>query len=441
MKTLDQHLYRWINIANEHREKLRLPVGHIESAIAQLRDFLGLEWLETTLLSDAPVEVLGEKENPLRKWLLSASLDKHVVQALEVAALLREFSSDTFLNQKINRLKHAFWPAFFELSLAARMNRSLPDVARCRLTSDSVKDAGDFVVDISGLNLACECARLTQGPEREEPKWLLEQTYRHLGILTKKLTAPTCIKVRSTQPLNGPIFNRLAKLSKRAMREFRRDHGRVAVADGGISVEIEVLGPDSEPVPFHRTATGEIESADSEWNNANVIRHAYGVTEEEFSDRFRQGIYVPQTEHCRILVNVPVVPAQQPYRRVIQKIQKKIKQTKLPSNFVGKIVLVETPFPLRESNLERLREGILKVVRNSNRTAAVVLANREPNPHFRHHYSMMVEANRQAITEIPALGHVLRAFQTYDLFFDLILNQRYTSSWAEAQKRALEFAP
>jgi len=45
---------------------------------------LGRDYLEELLIHDSePDHFLDDEANPLRKWLLSAMVDQHVVQALE----------------------------------------------------------------------------------------------------------------------------------------------------------------------------------------------------------------------------------------------------------------------------------------------------------------------------------------------------------------------
>src|SRR6185436_3380698 len=108
MESLDQLLYRWISRANERREDLDLPAGLIEDSIGVLKRVLGTEYLEQLLIEKVePVHFLDDEVNPLRKWLLSPTVDYCIIQILEVAQYyFRTFRDDPSLADKVQKLKH-----------------------------------------------------------------------------------------------------------------------------------------------------------------------------------------------------------------------------------------------------------------------------------------------------------------------------------------------
>jgi len=117
MESLDQLLYRWISRANERREDLDLPAGLIEDSIGVLKRVLGTEYLEQLLIEKVePVHFLDDEVNPLRKWLLSPTVDYCIIQILEVAQYyFRTFRDDPSLADKVQKLKHdSFWPMLFD---------------------------------------------------------------------------------------------------------------------------------------------------------------------------------------------------------------------------------------------------------------------------------------------------------------------------------------
>lgn len=80
MATLDGLLYQWISRANERLDDFDLPIGFVEESIALITRVLGKEYLEQLLISESePVHFLDDEANPLRKWLLSAMADQHVI--------------------------------------------------------------------------------------------------------------------------------------------------------------------------------------------------------------------------------------------------------------------------------------------------------------------------------------------------------------------------
>src|SRR5579872_2650065 len=114
MAGLEKVLYRWIRRANERREYLDLPPGSIEDRVGLLQRTLGTDYLERILVSDStPVHFLDDEINPLRKWLLSAMVDQHIIQVLELASYLEEFQGDPALADKVEKLtRDSFWPIF-----------------------------------------------------------------------------------------------------------------------------------------------------------------------------------------------------------------------------------------------------------------------------------------------------------------------------------------
>src|ERR1700677_5038692 len=101
MTNLDGLLYKWIQSANVLREDLDLPIGLIEESVALLKQVLGSEYLEELLIANTePVHFLDDEANPLRKWLLSAIVEQHVIQVLELASYFKSFLGDAALPDK-----------------------------------------------------------------------------------------------------------------------------------------------------------------------------------------------------------------------------------------------------------------------------------------------------------------------------------------------------
>src|SRR5437660_11152991 len=106
MSALDAALYKWIHQANEKRDDLGLPSEFIEESIAMLKRLLGEKYLNQLLIVDSgPITAMDDEAHPLRKWLLSAHIFRHVVQVMELASYLRAFEDDPALSSKVEKLK------------------------------------------------------------------------------------------------------------------------------------------------------------------------------------------------------------------------------------------------------------------------------------------------------------------------------------------------
>ena len=135
-------------------------------------------------------------------------------------------------------------------------------------------------------------------------------------------------------------------------------------------------------------------------------------------------------------------PTNQPdhYNRLTTKLKKKLKQTKVSTEHFGKVVIIEVPFDLRAADTDRLKAAIHNAAVHSRTTFAVVLANRESNPHIRYHYSQSVTANQTAAKIQPDLIELLNRTAQCEITLDPILGSPYRRSWAEAQAHSRKIA-
>lgn len=172
MTTIAASLYGWIRIAYEARERIDLPVGAIEEAIATLESAFGDPYLASLLPQDEDHSkriVTARDDRPLAYWLSGPGLDAAVVQLVETAVVLRAFLGDPCLAKKIDRIKNdTFWPTFYELAMAFRVKRSLEGRGLLELLQEIEENNGDFIVTIDGGRLLCECSRVIRTPVSEE---------------------------------------------------------------------------------------------------------------------------------------------------------------------------------------------------------------------------------------------------------------------------------
>ena len=113
MTTIAASLYNWIRIANEARERIDLPVGAIEEAVATLESAFGDPYLASLLPRDEDHSkrfVTARDDRLLVYWLSGPGLDASVVQLIETAVVLRSFLDDPCLAKKIERIQNdTFW--------------------------------------------------------------------------------------------------------------------------------------------------------------------------------------------------------------------------------------------------------------------------------------------------------------------------------------------
>jgi hypothetical protein len=114
----------------------------------------------------------------------------------------------------------------------------------------------------------------------------------------------------------------------------------------------------------------------------------------------------------------------------------KLNQTKAEPDNYGKLVFIEVPFDLRLADMAKLNRAIAEAAKRSRTTLGVVLAHREANPHYRHHYSLHGSLNLIAFALKSELISIFERFQYSDTRTDLLTGFPYQSSWQEALSRA-----
>jgi hypothetical protein len=443
MARLDGLLYAWICQANDKREDLDLPPGLIEDGIALLKQVLGPEYLEHVLVTDtAPIHFLDDQANPLRKWLLSAMVDSHVVQVLELAAYFRAFREDASLPDKTEKLKcDRFWPIFFELAMAARLKRASLAPHKVRLNPEISTSTGDFTISTAEYEVPCECSRLGHSPAITEPRALEESLSNRIGDATRGTGVPLCIKIRSAEALTGNTYNRVLRLVRKALADARGSRLPAEHSDGSTVVRFEELTELSEQIPFKMVDGRVANVLGTDWDSATRLCSVPAKHSGEIMERFELGERFHEYETVRLFTKFGR-PTNLPdyYKRLTAKLKKKLKQTKVSAEHFGKVALIEVPFDLRTVDADALKAAVHEAAVHSRATFAVVLAKREPNPHFRHHYSQFVTANQAAARIQPDLIKLFKRTAESEITLDPILGTPYRRSWAEAQEHARKMA-
>ena len=440
MPTLDALLYRWICRANESRDSLDLPVGLLEDSIALMKRMLGSEYLERLLIADSnPVHFLDDEANPLRKWLLSAWVDQHVVQVLELAAYFRAFEDDPALCDKVEKLKRdSFWPVFFEMAMATRVKRACRHPQRVSLNPELASSTGDFTISIPGYSIPCECSRLGRSPQITERPALEESLSNRISDGTKRIETPLCVKIRSTKPLTGTTYNSVLQLVRKGLADAQRLNLPAEHGNESTTVTFERLTTLSEQIPF-RNVNGSLVHAfvGSDWDSAVRLCRVPANDSEEISERHKRGERFYQYEAVRLFIKFGQ-PADPPdaFTRLTAKLKKKLKQTKTSAEHFGKIVLIEVAFDLRDVNTGKLANAVREAAIHSRTALAIILANRERNPHIRYHYLQSGTYNETAAKIRPEIVQLFDRLATAEANVDPILESPYRRTWTDAEARA-----
>lgn len=428
MPTLDELLYRWILRANARREDLDLPAGIIEDNIGLLQQVLGKQYLEQLLIEDAePVHFLDDETNPLRKWLLSSTVDYCIIQVLELAQYFKTFREDPSLADKVQKLKHdSFWPIFFELAMAARARRASGTKHKVSLNAENASSVGDFVITAVGYSITCECSRLGNSPQITDPKALLEALTHRISDGAKRVAVSLSVKIRSDAPLNGNTYNVVLKLIRRCLNDARQLKLPCEYVSDSTTVRIEALDEQSEQV------RGET-VAGTDWDLSTSICRVPTQDPNDLPDRLAAGERFRDYETVRLMKFGEPEDKVDYYDCLTAKLKKKLNQTKTSNEHFGKIVLVEVTFDLRTVDDERLKDAVRRAASHSGTTLAIILAKREPNPHNRYHYCLSVTFNQSGAAMKPEIAELFKRLANGETTLDPILNSAYCRTWEEAQ--------
>jgi hypothetical protein len=427
MPTLDALLYSWISRANGRLDDFDLPIGLVEDSIALITRVLGKEYLEQLLISDSePVHFLDDEANPLRKWLLSAMVDQHVIQVLELAAYFRAFEKDPALPDKIQKLKHdKFHSIFFELAMATRVKRACRGGQEVSLNPENESSIGDFTLSIPGYRIPCECSRLGRSPQLTEPFALIESLSNRVSDGTSSISTPLCMKIRSSNALTGTTYNSVLQLLRKCFIDTRRSKLPTQHGDGSTTVTIEELTGESEKIPG------------TDWDSATRLCRVPVKDTDELTTRYQGGERFYEYESVRLFMKFGAPGNEpEPYERLTNKLKKKLKQTKTSAEHFGKIVFVEVLFDLRAVDEGRLAAAVREAALKSRSALAIILGHREGNPNFRHHYAQSGTYNETAAAIRPEVVQLFERLSKAELTLDPILATPYPRSWAEAQTRA-----
>jgi hypothetical protein len=309
----------------------------------------------------------------------------------------------------------------------------------CAETEDAI---GDFSVRLGKNLIACECSRLGFGPVEEDQFRILNFVYDYIADFAKTKPGKRLIMIKVTEPLTSQVYNpRLIGRIKKAINGFDRNLSQGRSSDNTIDVLVEALSPNSEKIPFEMIDGRVTDVVGTSWSSAVSIGDVSGHTEREVAELYRKGMKVEPYEHTRVLVEFPrAKDSSDPYKRLRQKINAKIKQTKLTDSYAGKLIFVECPFDLRDADLEKLQKQINDEMKQSSSTAGIFVCKREANPHYRHHYSVASTINSAACAILPGLDGTLKRFLERDSHFDPITGDHYLLSWGDAKKRVASYA-
>jgi len=88
------------------------------------------------------------------------------------------------------------------------------------LNPENASSIGDFTLSIPGYRVPCEGSRLGRSPHLTEPGALSESLSNRISDSTLRISTPLCIKIRSSNALNGlritRLFNSYESASARA---------------------------------------------------------------------------------------------------------------------------------------------------------------------------------------------------------------------------------
>jgi hypothetical protein len=435
IRRLDDRLSEWIAVANERSERYGFPPGLVEQRVQILKARLGAGFLAELYAGKQPLHLLGLRGQVLQLWLRGgAYVDRHVIQIVDLASMFEEFDDDPGLVDKIHRLKtSSFWPTQFELAMAFRAKRTIGNHGTVRLSRETNAAIGDFMIDLGGSSIACECARLEFGEHEEEQYKLVGDLYQYLDRKLKSTSRPCCVKIRLRESLNPTSFLDMVQCVKRGLAIFSSRGEEATVRVRGAEVTIERLGESTERIPFRYTNGCVHAVRATEWVTAHSLSRVAAESDEQAAAMYRAGIDFQQQEQARVFVSWGRTEANiDPYARIQSKIRKKKNQTKTGESLAGKVIFLESQWSVLDLDKDRLRHIIDREMDISRNTITVVIAERCMNVHYRPWYRYCTTKIGPSFVSDRTLCDFFMRFYTYDRDNDPILDQPYQRTWEQA---------
>lgn len=435
---LDSILFNWITQANEFRDDLDFPLGLLEESIALIARRLGNEYLEKLLIVDPrPLQIIDFESNPLATWLSTARKAKHIIQVAELAAYLKVFESDPALPDKLEKLKSdRFTSIVFELATASRVKRACEQHQEVWLNSESHSSIGDFTLSIPGALIPCECSRLGHSPHVLAASAFVERLHYYVSNATKNIHIPLCVKIKSSDHLNGKIYNVVLQLLRKGIAEISRSKLPIEHGNSGCSIMIEELTEQSDPAPLTIGSKSPAIPPGGDWSTS---ASCYGLSpskSEGIPDKHGGNGHAYGYEAIRIFTTFAGMTEGDPFARLRTKLKHKLKQTKIRPNHFGKIIFIQVPFELPELDQDKLIKTIDDVLHGTRTTVAVVIEQRRGSVFGRIVYNRFLRANRGALNARPELRSLFERLAKRELEVDPILNTPYRRSAREAEKHS-----
>jgi hypothetical protein len=233
----------------------------------------------------------------------STSIDQHIVELLELVSYLRTFQDDPALKDKLHKLKRdRFWPVFSELAMAARMKRACKRPQTVSLSPEAPGSIGDFVLATSGIKLACECTRLGNSSQIDDPRIYGEHLANKIAATTEQIPIRLIFKVRSTAALNGATYNLALRLLRKCLADIKRSQPPTVYYEGETSISCGELTENAEPLPFRMIDGVVANVVGTDWDSVSSFQAVPAADEEEVSKRFKAGERFRKFERVRLFL-------------------------------------------------------------------------------------------------------------------------------------------
>lgn len=376
----------WIQSAHERSKALEIPLETLCGSYELVRGAVGNEWFEG---QERKLAASGRKIfdcHPLFRALTSPA-DTAVVEICELGVYLKHFMRDKALPTVLDDLRSdKYESTFLELAMAYRWSQCGGDVS---LQPPTARGVADFAAEIHGQPYIIE-ASILPADVFETPQ------FRTAGLImdaTKVITdrdVAVAVKVIVREYPAGDWQGRLrAGVRDTCAKLLAIPDPSTKVREdlGFADVEVEVIGPETEPVP----SPG--------WDLCTrVVTKPKPPGEPTY-----RALTLPDVkEFARVFLKLP--PSEDdPFRRIAEKIKKEARQLRGIGN--PRVVILDisgVAQDVLELSMEPLRRSLTKLMRSTPELACVWLMSRGWSTAFRFQYRGVYAPNTDSVFQVPA---------------------------------------
>ena len=374
----------WMQSAHERFKSLGISLETLCESYELVRGAVGNEWLEG---QERKLGASGRKISDCHSLFrsLTSPADTAIVEICELGIYLKHFMRDPALPTVLDDLRSdKYESTFFELAMAYRWSQSGGSVS---LQPPTARGVADFAAELHGKSYVIE-ASILPADVMDTPRFRTASVIMDATKVATDRDVAVGVKVIVREYPEGDFQGQVRAGVRNACGKLLSDLlAKVHVELGFADIEVEVIGPGTDPVP----SPG--------WDLCTK-----GVTKPKpAGEPTYRVLELPDVgEFPRVFLKLP--PGENdPFRRIAEKIKKEARQLRGTGD--PRVVILDVSGVAQDVldlAMDPLRESLAKLMRTTPELACVWLTSRGWSTAFRFQYRGVYAPNTDSVYQVPA---------------------------------------